>query len=152
MGRNGILRKMETLFSKKVCFTPMEIERRLKSVSIQPTTQRISICRYVLCEADHPTAEEVKEWVDSRSFKMSLATVYNTLNLLVSAGLLREFKFSCLGKSVYDSNIVNHYHFFDVKSGKFHDIDPSLLSLSSHLPAEFQVDKTDILLTGNLIR
>lgn len=141
---------MEALFAKKVCLTPAEIEQRLKSVSIQPTMQRISICQYVLCEADHPTAEEVKEWVDSRSFKMSLATVYNTLNILVSAGLLREFKFSCLGKSVYDSNIVDHYHFFDEKSGKFHDIDTSLLSLSSKLPPEFLVDKTDILLTGNL--
>lgn len=105
----------------------------------------------LLCEADHPTAEVVKEWVDSRSFKMSLATVYNTLNILVSAGLLREFKFSCLGKSVYDSNIIDHYHFFDEKSGKFYDIDPSLLSLSSKLLPEFLVNKTDILLTGNLV-
>ncbi|TGK39382.1 transcriptional repressor [Leptospira gomenensis] len=141
---------MEALFSKNACLTPAEIEQRLKSVSIQPTMQRISICQYVLCEADHPTAEEVKEWVDSRSFKMSLATVYNTLNVLVSAGLLREFKFSCLGKSVYDSNIVDHYHFFDEATGKFHDIDPSLLTLRSHLPSEFQVNKTDILLSGNL--
>ncbi|EQA45820.1 ferric uptake regulator family protein [Leptospira broomii serovar Hurstbridge str. 5399] len=139
-------------FDKKnnYCLTPDEIEMRLKSVSIQPTMQRISICQYVLCEADHPTAEEVKEWVDSRSFKMSLATVYNTLNVLVSAGLLREFKFSCLGKSVYDSNIDDHYHFFDETTGKFHDVDASLLSLESHLPTEFKVNKVDILFSGTM--
>ncbi|PJZ69032.1 Fur family transcriptional regulator [Leptospira perolatii] len=134
----------------KYCLTPDEIEKRLKSVSIQPTMQRISICQYVLCEADHPTAEEVKEWVDSRSFKMSLATVYNTLNVLVSSGLLREFKFSCLGKSVYDSNIDDHYHFFDEATGKFHDIDPTMLTLNSNLPSEFIVNKVDILFSGKI--
>ncbi|TGJ99625.1 transcriptional repressor [Leptospira semungkisensis] len=135
---------------KHSCLTPDEIENRLKSVSIQPTMQRISICQYVLCEADHPTAEEVKEWVDGRSLKMSLATVYNTLNVLVSAGLLREFKFSCLGKSVFDSNIEDHYHFFDEKTGKFHDLDHSLLSIDSKLPKEFKVNKMDILFSGTL--
>ncbi|EIE03423.1 peroxide-responsive transcriptional repressor PerRB [Leptospira licerasiae] len=135
---------------KQYCLTPDEIESRLKSVSIQPTMQRISICQYVLCEADHPTAEEVKEWVDKRSLKMSLATVYNTLNVLVSAGLLREFKFSCLGKSVFDSNIDDHFHFFDEKSGKFHDLDAELITIDSKLPKEFKVNKMDILFTGSL--
>ncbi|EPG67360.1 peroxide-responsive transcriptional repressor PerRB [Leptospira wolffii] len=141
-----------TDFHKKnrYCLTPDEIENRLKSVSIQPTMQRISICQYVLCEADHPTAEEVKEWVDQRSLKMSLATVYNTLNVLVSAGLLREFKFSCLGKSVFDSNIDDHYHFFDEKTGKFHDLDANLLTLDSKLPNEFKVNKVDILFSGTM--
>ncbi len=112
--------------------------------------QRISICQYVLCEADHPTAEEVKEWVDKRSLKMSLATVYNTLNVLVSAGLLREFKFSCLGKSVFDSNIDDHFHFFDENTGKFHDLDANILTLDPKLPEEFKVNKVDILFSGTL--
>lgn len=81
---------------------------------------------------------------------MSLATVYNTLNVLVSAGLLREFKFSCLGKSVFDSNIDDHFHFFDEKSGKFHDLDAELITIDSKLPKEFKVNKMDILFTGSL--
>src|SRR5262249_26897232 len=75
----------------KSCLTPIEIENRLNEHGVQPTAQRIAICRYVLCEADHPTAEDVKKWADANFPKMSLATVYNTLGILVAAGLCVSF-------------------------------------------------------------
>jgi Fe2+ or Zn2+ uptake regulation protein len=54
--------------------TAREIEKKLMEAKIAPTAQRIAICRYVFCEADHPTAESVKEWADKNFPKMSLAT------------------------------------------------------------------------------
>ena len=78
---------------KTTCLTVAEIRKLLKENDVQPSAQRIAICRYVLCEADHPTVEDVKLWADSNFPKMSLATVYNTLNLLADVGLVRQIRF-----------------------------------------------------------
>ncbi len=66
-----------------VCLTNDEIKERLLVAGVQPTLQRISICQFVLCEADHPTAEEVHNWAEKNLAQISLATVYNTLKTLV---------------------------------------------------------------------
>ena len=71
-----------------------EIEALLKGKGLQPTLQRVGICQFVLCEADHPTAEVVHAWAEQHLGKISLATVYNTLKSLVEVELLREYKFS----------------------------------------------------------
>jgi Fur family iron response transcriptional regulator len=132
------------------CLTPSEIEGRLLEAGVQPTAQRIAICRYVLCQADHPTAEQVKDWADRNFPKLSLATVYNTLNLLVKAGLLKEFRFPHSEKVIYDNNISPHYHFLDEKTGELFDVDPQEVEISPRLKANFQVKNMELLLTGNV--
>ncbi len=52
---------------------------------------------------------------------ISRATVYNTLNLLVDKGLLREFVLDD-GKTVFDANMDHHHHFVDEQSGRVYDI------------------------------
>ena len=45
---------------KNNCLSMAEIEEKLKKSGVAATAQRIAICKYVLCEADHPTAEDIK--------------------------------------------------------------------------------------------
>jgi Fur family iron response transcriptional regulator len=132
----------------RICPTPNEIEDRLLKSNIQPTAQRIAICRFVLCEADHPTAEQVKHWTDKNFPKLSLATVYNTLKTLVEGGLLKEYKFPHSDKAIYDSNLSNHFHFIDEKSGELVDIEPEQVVLKSNLGKEFKVSSVDVLFRG----
>ncbi|MCB0272798.1 MAG: transcriptional repressor, partial [Bdellovibrionales bacterium] len=107
----------------KVCLTPEEIKERLSQAGINPTAQRIAICRYILCEADHPTADQVKAWADQNFPMVSRATVYNTLNTLVEAGLVKEVRIGDSTKVQFDANTKHHYHFYDETSGKLMDID-----------------------------
>lgn len=127
-----------------------EIQAKLQAAGVQPTLQRISICKYVLCEADHPTAEQVKEWAEKNLDKISQATVYNTLNTLVDAGLLRIFKFPHSEKVIYDLNIHDHYHFLDERSGKLYDIEMKDVSIDMELPPKFIVNSMEIVLKGHL--
>jgi Fur family transcriptional regulator, iron response regulator len=132
-----------------VCLAPAEIERKLNDAGVNPTAQRIAICRYVLCEADHPTAEQVKTWVDKNFPKMSLATVYNTLNILVGAGLLQEIKTPHGESSIYDCNTAHHHHFVDEASGKIIDIHPSEVSLNIKLAKKgLKVKEVSLFLKG----
>ena len=95
------------------------IENRLVELGIRPTIHRIHIAQYVLFEADHPTADEVLVWAKQNLPKVSRATVYNALRDLTQAGLIREFRFPQVSKTVYDKNTKHHFHFFDQGSESF---------------------------------
>jgi Fe2+ or Zn2+ uptake regulation protein len=57
---------------------------------IQPSAQRVAVADYVLYTDEHPSADRVFAKVRKSLPVLSRATVYNTLNLLVKKGLLRE--------------------------------------------------------------
>jgi Fur family iron response transcriptional regulator len=52
---------------------------------------------------------------------ISRATVYNTLNLFVKKGLVRELVLS-EGRTVFDCNCEQHHHFIDESTGAIHDV------------------------------
>jgi Fur family iron response transcriptional regulator len=137
--------------SKAACLSPQEIEIRLKEKGIQPTAQRIAICRYLLCEADHPTADEVKAWADRNLPKVSLATVYNTLGTLVEAGLLKELKLPHSDKVIYDDRVSDHHHFLDEATGRILDVSPEALEVKPKLGEGFEVSGVEVLIRGRVI-
>lgn len=136
---------------KSSCLTIKEIEAVLKAKGIQSTAQRIAVCQYVLCQADHPTVDEVKIWADANFPKISLATVYNTMNILVEAGLLTSLRLPHSEKVIYDNNLEKHYHFLDEKTDKLYDIESSEVSVKSKLSKDFAVKNISVLLVGNKV-
>lgn len=94
---------------------------RLERADVRPSAQRVAIAAYVLATPDHPSADQVWDAV-RRDFPMvSRATIYNTLELFVEKGLLRELVLAegCL---VYDPKVEPHHHFVDDDTGRIHDI------------------------------
>jgi len=134
--------------AKTACLSPLELEARLKKAGVQPTAQRIAICRYVLCEADHPTAEQVKDWADQNFPKISLATVYNTLGTLVKAGILKELRLPHSESVIYDDRVTDHYHFLDEKTGKLIDVMPEEVQVVPRLKRGLKVKSIEVLLKG----
>lgn len=133
---------------KLTCLSHAEIEAVLKQAGINPTAQRIAIGRFVLCEAEHPTAEAIKQWVDQHFPKMSLATVYNTLKILVEAGLVRELKLPHTDCVMYDTNLRVHYHFLDERTGELLDIPCEEVDLTPKLGPGFAINAVEVLLRG----
>jgi Fe2+ or Zn2+ uptake regulation protein len=106
--------------------TVRDVDAALREHGIQPSAQRLVVADFVLRTDEHPTAEQVFERVKSRLPMISRATVYNTLNLFVEKGLLREL---VLGRSkdgerrvVFDPNLDAHHHFIDDATGAIHDV------------------------------
>ncbi len=135
---------------QKPCLSRQEIEELLISKGLQPTLQRVGIARYVLCEANHPSAEDIHLWSGQNLGKISLATVYNTLNILIDADLLRMFRFSHSDKVVYDCNTADHFHFIDESSGKVFDLAQDEVSIDMNIPKRFQVKGVELVLSGHL--
>lgn len=134
----------------KTCLDSAEIEVRLREAGVQPTLHRIAICQHVLCEADHPTAEDVHAWAEKNLAKISLATVYNTLKTLVQAKILREFRFPHTDKIVFDTNLDEHYHFYDQDTETLHDIPVDQVEVTPRLGRGFKVEEINVFLTGDL--
>ena len=83
---------------------------------------------------------------------ISRATVYNTLNLLVKKGLLRQFALDD-GKAVFDSNVNHHHHFVDTESGQIYDIPWEALAVSKLESLEgFEVDEYQVVMRGRVKR
>jgi Fur family transcriptional regulator, iron response regulator len=99
---------------------------------VQPSAQRIAVGEYVLYTDDHPSADDVLAEVtrSGRSPMLSRATVYNTLNLFVDKGLLRQLTLA-EGRVVFDPEKERHHHFIDEATGRIHDVPWSALEVSN---------------------
>ena len=101
----------------------------LKDHGIQPSPQRVAVAEYILHTDQHPSADEVWTSVKSRFPLLSRATVYNTLNLFVEKGLIRQFVLT-EGRTVFDPMTRDHHHFIDEESGKIHDVPWDAITVS----------------------
>ncbi|NLT44913.1 MAG: transcriptional repressor, partial [Thermotogaceae bacterium] len=70
------------------------LRAELKKRNQRMTAQREYVLRFFLeAETDHLSADEVYQKVQGRKFRISKATVYRTIELLVEIGLLRKIIF-----------------------------------------------------------
>ena len=124
------------------------VESQLEQRGIQPSAQRVAVGRYVLATGDHPTAEQVLARVRAKFPMISRATVYNTLNLFVRAGLLREYSLG-RGPAVFDAHTADHHHFIDDDTGAVSDVAWDAVRLSSVRPPKgYSVRDFHVVLRG----
>lgn len=138
------------MMKKHVALTSEEIGQKLLAAGVQPTVQRLAICRYIFCEADHPTADQVFEWADKNLEKISQATVYNTLGTLVQGGILSALRLPHSDKVIYDCNTEDHHHFLDEKSGKLYDLPLDQVEISYQLPKKFRARHVEVVVKGRV--
>jgi Fur family iron response transcriptional regulator len=94
----------------------------LRDASLRPTRQRVALAEILFGPGDrHVTAEDLHAEATAVSVRVSLATVYNTLNQFTEAGLLREVAIEG-SKTYFDTNTSNHHHFYLESNGTLVDI------------------------------
>ena len=98
-----------------------DVRQQLEEHGIRPSAHRLAVAEYVLATDEHPSADRVWNEVAARFPAISRATVYNTLNLFVEKGLLRELHLAP-ESVVFDPKTETHHHFIDEESGTIHDI------------------------------
>ncbi len=62
----------------------------LKRAGLHLTHQRAAICQFLAESKEHPSAQMIYDSLAPQFASLSLATVYNTLETLVSLGLVNE--------------------------------------------------------------
>lgn len=111
----------------KACERPAVIDL-LQQHGIQPTQQRIQIAQVLFARDRHLSAEDVLDELKQSAARVSKATIYNTLGLFASKGLIREVIVDPT-RIFYDPNTRPHHHFYNVDTGKLMDIPADSLTL-----------------------
>ena len=109
-----------------------EIINKLRGSGLRPTKQRILIAKNLFDnnKTFHFTVETLNRKINKNgNEKISLATIYNTVEAFNNAGYLKEILTS-KNKSYYDTNIKSHHHFYDEGSKELTDIHYSQIKLS----------------------
>tara|TARA_B100000035_G_scaffold258882_1_gene229347 strand:+ start:31 stop:462 length:432 start_codon:yes stop_codon:yes gene_type:complete len=98
---------------------------KLRTSGLRPTKQRIKICE-VLFNTDktfHFTINDLSKIMsDKMNEKISLATIYNTVDAFKKKGYLKEISINS-DKSYFDTNTSIHHHFFDEDTNELIDCD-----------------------------
>jgi Fur family transcriptional regulator, stress-responsive regulator len=104
--------------------TSTPLLERLRALDWRLTPQRRVIAEVMGGEHVHLTAEEVLERARERLPEVSLATVYNALNELVSMDEVKQVDAGG-GPTRYDPNTEDgHHHLVCLKCGELRDVHP----------------------------
>ena len=125
-----------------------EIAQRLWSAGLRPTRQRIVLATLLFGKQHrHVTAERLYDEAIGVGARLSLATVYNTLNQFTQAGLLRQGAVSA-AHSYFDTNISEHQHFYIEADQRLIDIPGRHVSVSRLpiTPTGTTVDRIDVVI------
>lgn len=119
----------------------------LQRHSIMPTQQRVEIAQVMFSRPQHLSAEQVLGMVNHERNLVSKATVYNTLRLFASKGLIREVIVDPT-RVFYDPNTSDHHHFYHVDSGTLMDIDAHQVALDKlpELPPNTVAEGIDVVI------
>jgi Fur family transcriptional regulator, iron response regulator len=115
---------------KPISFTRENLAELLRQHEINPTHQRIEIAHALFSRGEHLSADQILAIVNDRHLETSKATVYNTLNLFLGKGLIREVIVDP-NKVFYDPNTQPHHHLYNVDTGELIDVDAAAISISA---------------------
>ncbi|MGX0977938.1 Fur family iron response transcriptional regulator [Roseovarius sp. MBR-51] len=103
----------------------------LSDAGLRPTRQRVTLATLLIGDGQHRhvTAESLYADAQTGEDAVSLATVYNTLRAFCDAGLLQEVTVDG-SKSYFDTNTVDHPHFYWEDENRLSDAPASELEIT----------------------
>ncbi len=127
-------------------------EQYLKDNNFRRTQERFTILREIYSRTDHFDTEELYIFMKNQDYRVSRATVYNTLELLVNCNLIKKHQF---GKNLalYERSygFKQHDHVICTKCGKVVEFcDPRVQQIKTMVGEmmNFQIDDHALNLYG----
>ena len=124
-----------------------KFESLLNERDIMPTKQRLEIADLIFSKNQHFTAAALIEKVRLANLPISQATVYNTLCLFESKGLLKtiDLQNDC---KFYDTNLNSHHHIYNTSNNTLTDISDDRIAFSKipDIPKHLEVEQTEVLI------
>jgi Fur family transcriptional regulator, peroxide stress response regulator len=134
-----------------------EISNKFVEKGLKVTPQRIAILEAIIKLNNHPTADNIIEYIRKNHPNISVATVYKVLDALVANELIKKVKTE---KDImrYDAIMENHHHIYCSDSDRIEDyIDNELNELldkyfeKKKIP-EFKIEDIKLQIIGKYIK
>lgn len=129
----------------KTAFEDLSI--KLKNKNIRLSHQRLKVLEYVANHRCHPTVDQIYSDLHNEIPTLSKTTVYNTLNTLIEAGLVKLITIED-NETRYDIVTENHGHFKCESCGTIYDFEINIDSFSSKDLNGFRIDNKDVYFKG----
>jgi Fur family iron response transcriptional regulator len=122
-----------------------EVISMLQQFKISPTRQRVEIAEFLFQRPQHLSAEKILDGVIDAGNRVSRATVYNTMGLFSSKGVVREVLID-RERVFYDSNTEMHHHLYNIDTGELTDVYDAKVEMVSEpeLAEGLRVVETDV--------
>lgn len=100
---------------------------KLKEKGLKVTPQRLAIYEAIVKLNNHPTAENIIEYIKTNHPNISVGTVYKVLDSLVENKLLKKVKTE---KDImrYDAVLSNHHHLYCAETDRIEDYEDENLN------------------------
>ncbi|MBS0269726.1 MAG: transcriptional repressor [Proteobacteria bacterium] len=126
--------------------TSIDVRPKLEDAGIRITRQRVELAQLLFRNGDrHFTADALYEEALSHNIPVSLATIYNTLQSFVTAGLIRRLAIDD-DKAWYDTNVSEHHHLFFEDENCIYDIADGNVSITKmpDIPEGMEVSRVEV--------
>lgn len=97
-----------------------DIRDKLTEKGLKVTPQRMFILEAIYELNNHPTADNILDYIKDMHPHIATGTVYKVLNVLVENNLIKKVKTE-KDKMRYDSNMESHHHLYDSASDVIKD-------------------------------
>lgn len=94
----------------------------LESRNLRKTPERFAVIKHVLTFPAHFTIEMLLHSVESDTFYVSRATIYNTISLMVEAHILRRHDIEGLPVQYEQASVPPHSHLVCTTCGKLKEV------------------------------
>lgn len=122
------------------------IIRRFSESDIRLTPQRIGVYRFLMENRIHPTVETVYNALKKENPSLSKTTIYNTIDTLTKAGLVRVVRIR-EGDARLDGYTEKHGHFLCNSCNSIYDFDLEGCKIPDSLH-EFVLEDIDVIASG----
>jgi len=108
------------LFGKLLVMKTSEIRNKIIEKRLKVTPQRIFILEAIVKLNNHPTAENIIDYIRKSHPNIATATVYKVLDALVENELIKKVK-TDKDFMRYDAIMEQHHHLYSAESDRIED-------------------------------
>ena len=134
-----------------------EIRNKIIERGLKVTPQRITIFEAIVKLNNHPTAENVIDYIRTNHPNIATATVYKVLDALVENGLIKKVK---TDKDImrYDAFLEKHHHLYSSDTDRIEDYMDDELNdiLEKHFEKkgipDFKIEDIKLQIIGKFIK
>lgn len=136
--------------------TKEEVRQSISAKGLKVTPQRVAILEAITSLHNHPTAENVAEYIKSNFPHIAVGTIYKVLETFVEHDLLKKVK-TDNGIMRYDEVISNHHHLYCTETERIEDYEDAALNELIHnyfkkkKIKNFKIEDIKLQITGKFV-
>jgi Fe2+ or Zn2+ uptake regulation protein len=124
-----------------------ELSTELVKKNLRPSHHRIKILEYLLDKQGHPSVDQIFNDLHKEIPTLSKSTVYNTLNLFITARLVRMLTIED-NETRYDLIVDKHGHFKCESCDTIYDFKINIDEFIADELSDFQINDQDVYFKG----